>query len=373
MPLDLHSASDVRSDTAAGSWWLSWFHRHENGLERLVAIVGLTSFVAGTVPRIEAGHGPILTAVSLATALFFALQFARRLGRATKRLAWALSGGALIDLLAAGPVPLALLFGAPPQTARLFGVFWALKLVRFDTAFELLLRVLRNERRPLASVTTAFVVFVLFAATGAFLAERDAQPMAFASIPDALWWAVATVTTTGYGDKVPASLAGRMLGGMVMVGGIGLFALWAGILASGFSQELRRRDFLESWEHVARLPLFRDLGAASIAAVARILKVETFARDAVVVRQGQPGDSMYFIAEGAVEVKTGGGLVRLGTGQFFGEMALLSGAPRNATVVASGPARLLRLDVVEFRGLAADQPELLKAIEAESARRAETR
>ena len=346
--------------------------RRAAGMERLVAVIGICVFVAGTVPDLMVGSDRLLTGLSLTVAGIFALQYAQRLRHAPNRLAWALSGSGLVDLLAAAPVPAALALGMPGQSARLLGVFWALKLVRFDPALELLGRVLRNERRPLTSVTTAFVVVILFASTGAYLAERRAQPDVFASIPDALWWAVTTITTTGYGDKVPLSLAGRTLGGAVMVSGIGLFALWAGILASGFAQELRRRDFLESWELVARLPLFRDLGAAAISAIARLLKVETFPRDAVIVRQGQAGDSMYFIAEGVVEVHAGE-CVQLGAGQFFGEMALLTGEPRNATVRALGPVRLLRLDVVEFRGLAAEQPELLRAIEAEGARRVSQR
>jgi voltage-gated potassium channel len=238
-----------------------------------------------------------------------------------------------------------------------------------NPAFSLLSRVLRNERQPLLSVTTAFVVAVLFAATLAFLAERSKQPDAFGSVPAALWWAVTTVTTTGYGDSVPASLAGRLLAGVLMIAGIGLFALWAGILASGFAHELRRRNFLESWDLVVRLPLFRNLGAPALAEVTRLLKVQTFAADTAIVRQGQPGDSMFFIAEGEAEVRTPAGHIRLQTGQFFGEMALLSGEPRNATVVALVPTRLLRLDVVDFRDLAARQPELLQVIEMENRRR----
>lgn len=341
-------------------------------VERLVAIAGIGGFMAGT-SGLAAGMDGLLTGLSLAVAGFFALQYAQRLWQARGRLAWALSGAGLVDLLAAVPVPAALALGMPAASARLFGVFWALKLVRLDPALQLLGRVLHNERRPLMSVTTAFAVVILFAATGVYLAEHATQPDAFASVPDALWWTVTTITTTGYGDKVPASLAGRLLGGAVMVTGIGLFALWAGILASGFAQELRRRDFLESWELVARLPLFRDLGAAAITAIARLLKVETVPRDAIIVREGQAGDSMYFIAEGMVEVRAGQDRVRLGAGEFFGELALLTGAPRNATVVALGPVRLLRLDVVEFRGLAANQPELLAAIESEGTRRASGR
>jgi voltage-gated potassium channel len=120
---------------------------------------------------------------------------------------------------------------------------------------------------------------------------------------------------------------------------------------------------------VARLPLFRGLGAVHLSAIARLLKVETYPRETVIVRQGQAGDSMYFIAEGAVEVQGRSAPIRLGPGEFFGEVALVTGGPRNATVMSLGPTRLLRLDVVEFRGLAANQPELLRIIEAESARR----
>ncbi len=350
---------------------LSWLRLETTG-ERIVAIVGLLAFLAGTLPNLPSTYDGALTVLCLAVAALFAIEYVVRLRQSSGRLSWAVSAPAVIDLLAAAPVPLALALGASPMTARLFGVLWALKLIRLNPAFTLFGRVLRNERQPLASVTTVFVVVILFAATIAYLAEREAQPEAFDSVPSALWWAVTTVTTTGYGDRVPATLAGRVLAGAVMVSGIGLFALWAGILASGFSQELRRREFLESWDLVVRLPLFRDLGAPALSEIAGLLKVQNTGPNTVIVAQGQPGDSMYFIAEGEVEVRRGAQRVRLVAGQFFGETALISGEPRNATVVAATPARLLRLDVADFRGLAARQPELLKSIEAENARRAGT-
>jgi voltage-gated potassium channel len=345
--------------------------RRERGfpaLEWLLALLGISAFLLGTLPEF-AGRDRPLTVICLVVAAFFAGQYARRLWQAPSRLTWALTGSAIIDLLAAAPVPLALAAGAPGNTARLFGVFWSLKLVRLNPAIAMLVRVVRNEGQSLLSVTMAFVVVVLFASTAAFLAERQSQPEAFGSIPAALWWAVTTVTTTGYGDKYPVTFAGRLLGGTLMVAGIGLFALWAGILASGFANEVRRREFLQSWDLVVRLPLFRNLGAPALAEITRLLKVQLCAAGNVIMRQGQPGDSMYFIAEGEVEVQARAGRIRLRTGQFFGEMALVKGAPRNATVVATVPTRLLRLDVVDFRDLASRQPELLHIIEAESTRR----
>ena len=337
--------------------------------ERSVASVGVIAFLAGTLPGLWPGAYRTATIACVAVALLFCVQYVLRFFREPNRFEWMVTGNAIIDLLAAVPVPLALLIGAPEEVARLFGVLWSLKLIRMNAAFALLGRVLSNERQSLTSVTTAFFVVVLFAATLAFVLEREDQPEAFGSVPAALWWAVTTITTTGYGDKIPISFAGRVLAGFVMVAGIGLFALWAGILASGFAHELRRREFLQSWDVVVRLPLFRNLGAPALAEIARLLKVQSCSRDSIVVHQGQPGDSMFFIAEGELEVRTGETRIRLRPGQFFGEMALISGAPRNATVAAVTPARLLRLDVVDFRELAARQPELLQMIEAENARR----
>lgn len=326
--------------------------------------------VIGTLPDVSASFSVPLTAICLAICLAFAGHYILGLWVADDRLVAARSMTALVDLVAAAPMPMAMLIGMSGDNARLFGILWALKLIRRNPAFELVWRVLRNERQPLMSVATAFAVVTLFAATTVFIAERTAQPEAFGSIPSALWWTVTTITTTGYGDKVPVSFVGRLIGGSVMICGIGLFALWAGILASSFSEELKRRDFLESWDVVVRLPLFRSLGSGPLAEIARLLKVETFTADAAIVRAGQPGDSMYFIAEGEVDVLVGTQRIRLKTGQFFGEAALIASAPRNATVVAAGRARLLRLDVVEFRELALRVPELHAIIQSEDSRRA---
>jgi voltage-gated potassium channel len=340
-------------------------------LERVLAGIGLAAILFGSMPDLAVAHDAAFTRICLAVSVLFGVHCALLVlhGPAARRLRHALKGAALVDALSAVPIPLALALGAPHDSARLLGIVWSLQFIRLNPAFGLIGRVFRRERQALAGVTTAAFVVILFAATLAFLAERSRQPDAFGSIPDALWWAMTTVTTTGYGDKVPATLAGRLLATLLMVSGIGLFALWAGILSGGFARELRRRELLQSWELVARLPLFRDLGAITVSEVARRLKVQRCAARSVVVRQGQPGDSMYFIAEGEVEVLLGAGLVRLGPGEFFGEMALVTGAPRSATVVALSPVTLLRLDVVDFRDLAAHQPELHRIVEQESTRR----
>jgi voltage-gated potassium channel len=243
------------------------------------------------------------------------------------------------------------------------------KLVRFTPGLASLQRVVSRERAALLSVLLAFGIVLLLAASLAYLLERDAQPETFGSIPLALWWAIVTLTTTGYGDVTPHTVAGRILSGVVMVSGILVFALWAGILATGFAEETRRRELLRMWDLVAKVPFLHDAGAAVIGDVARLLRARDYPAGAVVVRRGEPGDCMYFVASGAVDIVLSPERIRLGAGQFFGEIALLTGAPRNATVVAAEPCTLLSLDIVDFRQLLAHQPDLARFIREEAARR----
>jgi voltage-gated potassium channel len=177
------------------------------------------------------------------------------------------------------------------------------------------------------------------------------------------------MTTTGYGDVVPQTIAGRILGGVVMMSGILVFALWAGILASGYAEELRRREFLRTWELVAKVPFFHNIGASLIAEVARLLLPREFPAGAVIMRRGQAGDCMYFIIDGEVEIRLQTQELYLGPGQFFGEVALLTGAPRNATVVAAQSCTLLSLDIVDFHELLARHPELARIIHEEAEQR----
>jgi voltage-gated potassium channel len=85
------------------------------------------------------------------------------------------------------------------------------------------------------------VIVITFAATGIYIIERDANPDAFDSIPKAMWWAAVTLTTVGYGDVVPSTVLGKAFGLVITIAGVGMVALPAGILASGFSSELQRR------------------------------------------------------------------------------------------------------------------------------------
>ena len=127
---------------------------------------------------------------------------------------------------------------------------------------------------------------VLVAAAIMYAAERNAQPDVFGSIPQALWWAVVTLTTVGYGDVVPLDRGRKILGGVVMLFGLAMFALPLGIVATAFVQEVHRREFVVTWSMVARVPLFSTLDASEIAEIMNLLKAQTVPPGGMIVRRG---------------------------------------------------------------------------------------
>lgn len=106
---------------------------------------------------------------------------------------------------------------------------------------NLLLTVMRKEAVTVASSLFVMLIIIILSASGMYLIEREAQPDAFQSIPQAMWWAAVTLSTVGYGDVVPMSIVGKIFGLVITLAGVGMVALPAGILASGFSQELQQR------------------------------------------------------------------------------------------------------------------------------------
>jgi voltage-gated potassium channel len=341
--------------------------------------VGVAIMVANTEQGWGHAWADALNAGFLIVCAFFFAEYIFRLiaapgapdaehrGAWAARLGWAISIGGICDLLGVLPSALAIVFD--PTYASLFGFVWSFKLARYAPGLAGLRRVIIDSRQALLSVLLGFCIVLVVSASLAYLLEHAAQPKLFGSLPAALWWAIATLTTTGYGDVVPVTPLGRMLGGIVMVSGIIVFALWAGILATGFAQETRRREFLRTWDLVAKVPFFRDVGAAVIADVARLLRRREYPAGAAIVRRGAPGDCMYFVVSGEVEVQLRPEPVLLGPGDFFGEVALLTGGPRNATIVAVQQCTLLRLDIVDFRELLGRQPDLARVIHEEAERR----
>lgn len=273
----------------------------------------------------------------------------------------------VVDLMSAAPL-LGLVFPAAADTLLIGQLLSLFKLSRLTPALSLVGTVLKSEWRSLAAALLVMLVLLVIASGVMYLLERSAQPTVFSSIPRALWWGIVTMATVGYGDMTPVTPLGRLFGGVVMLLGIAMFAVPAGILATGFATEIRRRDFVVTWNAVARVPLFAGLDATRIAAIARLLKPQIVPERQAIVRRGEPADAMFFIMDGEVSVEIEPP-VKLGKGQFFGEVGLLRDTTRNATVTALGECRLLVLDRADFLRLMAQHPDLKARIEAVAAER----
>ena len=178
--------------------------------------------------------------------------------------------------------------------------------------------------------------------------------------------------SSSHGDVVPITTLGKALGGLIMIFGLGMFALPIGIIATGFSQEANRREFVITWGMVARVPIFAHLQAAAVAQIGALLYSRTYQEGEAIVRVGESADVMFFIASGEVAVEVEHGQVRLGEGDFFGEMALLYHRQREHNVTAVTKCRVLVLDKSDFERLCHREPELLSRIRSVAEARLKT-
>ena len=200
-----------------------------------------------SIPAVGTRYAGYFEAFEVFSVIVFSVEYVLRIWCCTEdphrrytaplagRLRYALTPMAIIDFLAIAPFYLTTLFAIDLRFLRVFRLLRLLKLTRYSPVIEILGRVLYNERRSLFSALLFMLVLLIFASSLMHLIEQKAQPEAFGSIPAAMWWAVVTPTTVGYGDVSPLTPVGKLLGGFVTILGIGTFAMPAGILASGFA------------------------------------------------------------------------------------------------------------------------------------------
>lgn len=351
----------------------------------LIALVGLSvlSVILESVPEYDRQFRRLFLAVEYVAVAVFTLEYLLRLWCAPEhtpysdktalgaRLAFVASGSAIIDLLTILPVYISFFFAADLRVLLLLRLLRFFKLARYSAGIRTMVAVMEAERKALLATGILLFGAVLFSATAIHLAEHEAQPENFGSIPAAMWWAIVTITTVGYGDVTPVTLAGRIIASITMVTGYVMLGLPVGIVATAFAEEIHRREFVVTWSMVASVPLFRTLNASAIAEIMRYLSAQSIPPGTLIVRRGEIAQSMYFIAEGEVEVEIPGDPVRLGVGQFFGEMAILHETPRTANVRATEPTKLLILDAYDLQTLIVRNPEVGEAIREVAASRSE--
>jgi voltage-gated potassium channel len=183
------------------------------------------------------------------------------------RLRYMRSFFALVDLVSVLPAILGFFGAADLRVLRLLRLLRMLKLVRHSTTFGLLFAVLREERQSISALLFVLLLTVTIAGSLMFMIENERQPEVFTSIPVAMWWAIETLTTVGYGDIVPMTAAGRVIGGVVSIVGIGTLALFSGLITVGFLDQLRNFREQHAKPHVV-------IAEKSIAVVQNIVVAE---------------------------------------------------------------------------------------------------
>jgi voltage-gated potassium channel len=344
----------------------------------LVVLVcaSVMSVVLETVPALAQSYGIWFVTIEALSVAAFTVEYLLRLWGApdhtpyrdlsagAARMRFALTPSALVDLCSVLPFYLAFFIPQDLRVLVLLRLLRFFKLARYSPGMRSLIAALEAERKALFASAVVLLGLVLIAAAAMHLVEHEAQPDKFGSIPDAMWWAVVTLTTVGYGDVVPVTLAGRIVAGFTMLGGLMMLALPIGIVANAFTEEIHRREFVVTWSMLARVPLFSSLSASEIAEVMNYLRAQTVPADTVVMRRGEVASCMYFITSGTVEIETRKGPVRLGEGHFFGEMALMRRSNRTATVRTLEPTKLLVLEAGDLNALMERNAEISARIEA---------
>jgi len=342
-------------------------------VSRIIMLLIITNLVAAaleSVPSLDAQYGRWFTAIEWLSLVVFTAEYLariwvaaehapdRHLPPARARLKFLLSAEGLIDLFAVLPFWLGIFFSLDLRFLLVFRIVRFLKLARYSPAMRSLIEALYNERRALFGCVVILIGTTLVTASLMYLAERHVQPDKLGTIPDAMWWAIVTLGTIGYGDIVPVTALGKLIAAVTIFCGLVMVALPVGIIATAFSEMIHRRDFVVTWGMIAKVPLFSELEAGDIADIMRLLRAQTVEPGAVIARRGDPAHSMYFIAAGEVEIALKDKTLRLSSGHFFGEVAVLRRSRRSATATALTRANLLVLDAHDLHALMEREPRV---------------
>lgn len=241
--------------------------RYIAGTLSLLILINVIAAVLETDVGILSAYGGLLDVLAAFSVMVFTLEYILRVWCCTAnpeyrnpvwgRLKYMRTPIAIIDLLVIMPFLLTPVLTAYPgviSIIRFSRIFWILKIGHYSNSFKTFWRVLSAKRGEM--FIAFFVMFVLLILGSAliFFAEHDAQPQKFSSVLASMWGGIETMATIGYGDMVPVTSLGKLIAGIVALLGVGLFALPAGFLASGFIEEVHRKEEERSSQKESKPP-----------------------------------------------------------------------------------------------------------------------
>jgi voltage-gated potassium channel len=222
-----------------------------NLLLALLIVLNVAAVILETVEPIRARYEVFFLGAEHAATAIFAAEYLLRVWTAVDlhggrfshplwgRLRYMRGFFPLIDLVSVLPAMLGMLGAGDLRVLRLLRLLRMLKLTRHSRVFSLLWSVFRDEAQSIGALLFILCLTLTVSGALAYMIEGDEQPAVFNSIPAAMWWAIETLTTVGYGDMVPATAAGKLLGGLVSIVGIGTLALFSGVITVGFLEQLK--------------------------------------------------------------------------------------------------------------------------------------
>ncbi|MBB1485302.1 potassium channel family protein [Oceanospirillum sediminis] len=222
-----------------------------NGFIITLIVVNVVVVIIESIPEINQQYSDWFRLLEIFSVIIFTLEYLTRLWISPEnprfgegfrgRLRYMRSPIAIVDLIVILPFYLSLFISIDLRYLRLLRLLRLLKLSHYIRSMDVFIKVVTSELASLASAVFAVLVLVVLAACLMFTLEHQAQPEAFKTVLDAIWWAVVTMTTVGYGDITPVTAGGKILAITIMLLGVGTVALPAGMLAARFSEELQNR------------------------------------------------------------------------------------------------------------------------------------
>ena len=226
----------------------------------ILIVVNLIAVCLETIDSLFLEYKTIFVSVELVSVSIFSIEYVLRIwsrpsapdeyGKTatSKRLGYIFSFTGIIDLLAILPSILPLLLGGVDlRWLRILRLMRLLKFSHYSSALEDLFSAVQHERRSFAATLYLLILAILISSSLIYVFEQNVQPEHFGSIPDAMWWTVVTLTTVGYGDIVPMTVAGKLVATLTALMGVCVVALLTGIVATGFTNQVSmRRNQLEA-------------------------------------------------------------------------------------------------------------------------------
>jgi len=236
-----------------GSLFFSRLGQAINNFFVALILINVIAIIFDSDPNYHAKYNELFISLENFSVLIFSLEYLIRIFIAAEnenpknlsafrlRINYMTSFVGIIDLLAILPFYLSAFTSADLRFLRLMRILRLLKLSHYFKGLNFFITVLRKEAMSIGSAVFFMLVLVIISASIMYNLENHAQPEAFSSIPDAIWWAIVTMTTVGYGDVTPITIGGKLLAAFIMLLGVGVVALPAGILAARFGDELQSR------------------------------------------------------------------------------------------------------------------------------------